>query len=71
MTVFDVNIEELDQLQKQAALNAIRLNKALGLSYQKIENDSIIEISVDGSKKVIGKPVFGKVKTKAGSFKLK
>lgn len=71
MTVFEVNKDELDQLQKRAALEAMRANAVLGLAYQKVENDVLIEVQADGTKKELGKPVFGKVKTIAGTFKLK
>ncbi|MEC4117446.1 hypothetical protein [Myroides phaeus] len=71
MKTKEINKEKLNTIHLKASKNAIRVNKALGLSYQKVEGGQLIEVGSDGTKKVLGKPKFGTVKTEVKSFKLK
>jgi hypothetical protein len=67
----ELNLEELNRIQKKASENAIRLNKALGLPYLVVRNNKLIHIDQNGIEKVIGKPEFGIRKVKKRKITLK
>lgn len=55
----ELNVEELNKIQKRASDKAIKINKALGLPYLVVRNDQLIKIDKEGNEKVLGKPEFG------------
>lgn len=71
MEATDIEKEGLDDFQQKAVKNAIRENKALGLSYIIVENGKLFRVLKDGTKKEIGKAKYGTVKVMQRNFKLK
>ena len=55
----ELNVEELNKIQKRASDKAIKINKALGLTYLVVRNDQLIKIDKEGNEEVIGNPEFG------------
>ena len=58
----EITVEDLNKLQKKASDNAIKLNKAMGLTYLVVKNNKLIQIGPDGRETVLGKPEFGTTK---------
>ncbi len=54
----EITVEDLNRLQKKASQNAVKLNKAMGLTYLVVRNNRLIQIEPDGKETVIGKPEF-------------
>jgi hypothetical protein len=63
----EINVEALKKAQRKASLNAIKLNKALGLSYLTVKNGMLVQNGKDGEK-VIGKPLYGTKKADKRTF---
>ncbi|AFL85056.1 hypothetical protein Belba_2502 [Belliella baltica DSM 15883] len=55
----EITVEDLNKLQKKASDNAIKLNKAMGMTYLVVRNNKLIQIEPDGKETIIGKPEFG------------
>jgi hypothetical protein len=71
MSEKDIEAKDIDIAQKEAHKSAIRLNKALGLSYYKVKNDKLYEVFPDGKERLIGKSRFGTRKVEKKHFELK
>ena len=54
----EITVEDLNKLQRKASQNAVKLNKAMGLTYLVVRNNKLIQIDPDGKETVIGKPEF-------------
>lgn len=67
----ELNVEELNKIQKRASDKAIKINRALGLPYLVVRNDQLIKIDKEGNEKVIGKPKFGTRKVLNSKINLK
>lgn len=63
-------VEEINLAQQRASVKAIKLNKALGLSYYVVEKDKLYEITPDGKKHFIKKARFGTVNVGQKHIKL-
>lgn len=61
MRTVDVRKERLESLQSRAIKKAISENKEYGLSYRIVEDGELIEVDVDGNKRVLRKAKYGKV----------
>lgn len=55
----EITVEDLNKLQKKASNNAIKLNKAMGMTYLEVRNNKLIQIEPNGKETIIGKPEFG------------
>lgn len=55
----EITVEDLNKLQKKASDNAIKLNKAMGMTYLVVRNNKLIQIEPNGKETIIGKPEFG------------
>lgn len=67
----ELNHKILLKALKSGAEKAIKLNKALGLSYMTVNDDQLVSIAPDGSETIIGKPMFGDVVVEKLIFSLK
>jgi hypothetical protein len=67
----EIQKESLEKFQKKASEKAVRENKALGLSYIKVENDMLVEVAADGTVTQLRKSRFGMVKVVKKSYKLR
>lgn len=67
----ELSVKELGKIQKRASKKAVRINKALGLTYLLVRNDKLIEIDSNGQEKIIGSPEFKTVKVKNRKISLK
>jgi hypothetical protein len=67
----ELNIEELNKIQKRASDKAIKINRALGLPYLVVRNDQLIKIDKEGNEKVIGRPEFGTRRISKSKINLK
>jgi hypothetical protein len=67
----ELNLEELNKIQKKASEKAVKLNEALGLTYLVVRKDKLIQIEPNGEEKILGRPEFGTVKVKKRKIILK
>lgn len=65
----EINVKALKKAQKKASLNAIKLNKALGLSYLTVKKGMLVQNGADGEK-IIGKPLYGTKKVDKRTFRI-
>jgi hypothetical protein len=59
MSEKEITVEGLNRLQKKASQNAIKLDKAMGLTYLVVRRNKLIQIEPDGKETVLGKSEFG------------
>lgn len=57
-----IKVQDINKSFKQAIDQAVRENKALGLSYKKVINDSVVLVKPNGEQEVEKKAKFGTVK---------
>ncbi len=67
----EISKESLEKFLKKASEKAVRENKALGLSYIKVENDILVEVAADGTVTQLRKSKFGTVKVTKNSYIIK
>jgi hypothetical protein len=67
----EITAAVLEKAMRSGAEQAIKLNKALGLSYLTVKNDLLVSIAPDGAETILGKPMFGNVKIEKRKYSLK
>ncbi|EOZ93748.1 hypothetical protein A33Q_3694 [Indibacter alkaliphilus LW1] len=67
----EITVEDLNKLQKKASQNAVKLNKAMGLTYLVVRKNKLIQIEPDGKETVLGNSEFGTRKVEKKSITLK
>jgi hypothetical protein len=66
----EIGLEDLKEAHRKASEEAIKQNRALGLTYIEVRDSKLVSISSDGHPTVIGKPRFGTRKVGLKRFRL-
>ena len=67
----EISVKDLNRLQKKASQNAIKLDKAMGLTYLVVRRNKLIQIEPDGKETVLGKSEFGTRRVEKKNITLK
>lgn len=62
MKVVDLKVKGLNIIMQRASNNAVKENIALNLSYQVVEDNNLVQINTDGSRKILRRSKFQTVK---------
>lgn len=71
MSEKEISVKDLNRLQKKASQNAIKLDKAMGLTYLVVRRNKLIQIEPDGKETVLGKSEFGTRRVEKKNITLK
>lgn len=69
-TGMDLGLKDIKSAQKRATEKALRLNRALGLSYIEAQNEKLVTVDSKGNETFIGDAMFGLRKISYKRFKL-
>lgn len=66
----EITLKDINFAQQKASEQAIKLNKALGLSYYTVKDGKLYEVTPDGEERFIKIPRFGLRKVEKKCIKL-
>ncbi|WP_194976822.1 hypothetical protein [Aquiflexum lacus] len=71
MSEKEISVKDLNRLQKKASQNAVKLDKAMGLTYLVVRRNKLIQIEPDGKETVLGKSESGTRRVEKKNITLK